>query len=243
MNIFKLFFCVFVGLIFADEVQSTEPPLFPDNQLFETGEFTQAVPIITCDAVDFQFSRVLEGQVITHTFNIQNTGDTLLHILDVKTGCGCSSATYDVEIPPGQSGSITLNIDTDGYGGKLYKEVVHILSNDPNTPDFKLTASGPVDSLARVFPKSVCFKGKCTVLHETMVKIEPNEHYSFDILGFDLGTLKDKIECTLTRDESAYLLSVRNRLKCPGRYWGKIVLNTDHQKKKQLDLWVSANLK
>jgi hypothetical protein len=243
MHTFKLFFCFIVGLIFANDVLSTDQALFPDNQLFETVEFTQALPIITCDSNTFQFSNVLEGQIIKHIFSIKNSGDTILRIYNVKTGCGCSSATYDKEIPPGQSGSLTLKIDTEGYGGKTYKEVVHIISNDPNAPDFKLTASGPVDSLANVSPKNVCFKGKCTALHETMVKIEPNDHYSFDIVGVDLGKLKDKIECTLTRDESAYLLSVRNRLKCPGRYWGKIVLNTDHQKKKQLDLWVSANLK
>jgi len=243
MNVFKTIFCIIIGLIFANVVHSSDQLLFPDNQLFEAGEFTKTLPIITCDADTFHFSKVLEGNIITHTYVIKNRGDAILQILKVKTGCGCSTVHYDAEIPPGKSGDLTLKIDTDGYGGKLYKDVIHVISNDPNTPDFKLTASGPVDSLATVSPKGVSFKGKCSAIHEATVTIEPNAKYSFEITGFNLGKLKDKVVCNLIRKESAYLLSVRNQMKTPGRYWGKIVLNTDHQKKKQLDLWVSATLK
>jgi len=240
--LYVLIYCI-IGLIFSVPVHSSDPLLFPDNQLFETGEFTQALPIISCESDTFEFAKVLEGQLITHTFVIKNSGDAFLHILKVKTGCGCSTVNYDAEIPPGKSGNLTLKIDTDGYGGKLYKDVIHILSNDPNTPDFTLTARGPVESLAIISPKGVSFKGRCNTLHEAMVKIEPNGNDSFAITGFDLGKLKDKIACTLTKNERTYVLSVRNQMKSPGRYWGKIVLNTNHQKKKHLDLWVSANLK
>jgi len=243
MNSFKFFIYLTIGLLFAGFVHATDHPLFPDNQLFETGEFTKALPQITCDADNFCFSQVLEGIIVTHTYTIKNSGDAILQILKVKTGCGCSSVTYDDEILPGKSGNITLRIDTNGYGGKHYNEVIHIITNDPNTPDFKLTASGPVDALATVSPKGVSFKGKCTSLHEAMVTIAPNKNYSFEITGINLGNLKDKVSCTLTKKESAYLLSVQNQMKTQGRYWGKIKLNTDHQTIKQIDLWVSANLK
>jgi hypothetical protein len=243
MNSFKVFLYITIGLIFASFVHSTDPPLFPNNQLFETGEFTQALPQITCDVDDFRFSQVLEGIIVTHTYKVKNSGDALLQILKVKTGCGCSTVSYDNEILPGKSGNITLRINTDGYGGKQYNEIIHVMTNDPNTPDFKLTASGPVASLAIFSPKGVSFKGKCTSLHEALVTITPNNDYSFEITGINLGNLKDKIACTLTKKESAYVLSVLNQMKTPGRYWGKIILNTDHQTKKQLDLWVSANLK
>jgi hypothetical protein len=243
MNVFKIFVYLIIGLIFAAFVYSSDQLLFPDNNLFETGEFTRALPIIKCDAENFQFSRVLEGHIITHTYVIKNTGDAILKILNVKTGCGCSSATYDTEIRPGQTGNLTLKIDTNGYGGKQYRDVIHIISNDPNTPDFILSASGPVETLATVSPKGVSFKGKCTALHEAMIKIEPNRNYAFEITGFDLGQLKDKVVCNLIKQESAYLLSVRNQMQTPGRYWGKIVLNTNCQNSKQLNLWVSANLK
>jgi len=243
MNACYRFFYIFFGLIFAVASHAADPPLFPNNQLFDNGEFTRALPIITCDANVFQFSRVLEGHVITHTFVIKNNGDAILQILEVKTGCGCSTASYDAEIPPGKSGNLTLKIDTEGYGGKQYKDVIHIISNDPNTPDFELKARGQVDSLATVSPKGVSFKGKCSSLHETMVTIEPNQNYPFEITGFDLGKLKDKVICTLIKQDRSYLLSVQNQMKKPGRYWGKIVLNTDHEKSKHLDLWVSATLK
>jgi hypothetical protein len=243
MNGYRIIVYVIIGLIFATVVYSSDQFLFPDNHLFDTGEFTKALPRITCDAKNFEFSRVLEGQIVTHTFVINNTGDAILQISNVKTGCGCSSASYDDEILPGQSGNLTLKIDTNGYGGKQYKDEIHIISNDPNTPDYIVSASGPVEELATVSPKGVSFKGKCTALHEAMVKIEPNRNYAFEITGFDLGKLKDKIVCNLIKQDSAYLLSVRNQLQTPGRYWGKVVLKTDCQNSKQLDLWVSANLK
>jgi len=242
MNVFYRFFYIIIGLIFAITIHAADHPLFPDNQLFDNGEFTRALPIISCDANDFQFSSVLEGHLITHSYIIENNGDAILQISEVKTGCGCSTVNYDAEIPPGKTGNLTLKIDTEGYGGKQYKEVIHIISNDPNTPDFELTARGQVNSLASVSPKGVSFKGKCTALHETIVTIIPNQNYSFEITGFDLGKLKDKVICTLTKKERSYLLSVQNNMKSPGRYWGKIVLNTDHKKSKQIDLWVSATL-
>jgi len=243
MKTFKRFLGITLGLIFANIVHSSDQFLFPDNQFFDTGEYTKAVPIISCDTPAFHFSKVLEGHIIKHSYQIKNTGDAILYIIKVKTGCGCSTVSYAEEIHPGQTGDLVLKIDTDGYGGKLYKDVVHVMSNDPNTPDFELTASGPVEALASVSPKGVRFMGKSTDLHETIVRIEPNSNYSFQITGVELGKLKKKVSCTLAKQESVYVLTVRNQMKTPGRYWGKIVLNTDHQKKKQFDLWISANLK
>ncbi|ETR74132.1 MAG: hypothetical protein OMM_00439 [Candidatus Magnetoglobus multicellularis str. Araruama] len=234
MNIIKSVLYILSVLLLVGVTHATEPPLFPDTSLFESGEFTKALPIIACDAGVFQFSQVLEGTIVKHTFEIQNRGDAILQILKVKTGCGCSTASYDNEILPGKTGKITLNIDTNGYGGKLYTDIIHVISNDSSTPDFILKASGPVDILATVTPKGISFKGKCSDSHEAIVTIEPNPKYRCEITGFDLAELKGKITCNLKKQNQMYLLTVRNQIKTPGRYWGKIVLNTNNEKHKNL---------
>jgi len=236
-------FILSIGILFAVNIQANESLLFPDTSLFETEELTPAMPMIVCDNPLFQFPRKVEGTIVTHTFNIKNDGDAVLTILNVKAGCGCSTTHYDNAILPGKTGVIVLKIDTDGYGGKTYTDIIHVISNDPNTPDLELKAVGPIDSLATVSPKGVSFKGKCSDTHETIVTITPNQDYEFEITGFDLGKLKGKIDCVLKNHSKYYQLVVRNQMKTPGKYWGKIVLNTNHQQKKHFDVWVSAMLK
>ena len=217
--------------------------LFPDTPFLQNGEYTPAVPVIACESPVFNFSRVIDGTIINHTFEIKNEGDTLLRILKVKTGCGCSTASYDSEIPAGKTGKIDLKIDTNGYGGTIYEDEILLETNDPNTPVFKLKSKGPVDSLATITPKGVTFRGKANKKYQKIVTIKPNSDYSFKIIGVDTGNLKDKVKCNLKFQQNSYELIVQNQMQEPGRYWGKIILQTDHPKQKKLDLWISATLK
>ena len=233
-----LFVLILPFLSHADDLS-----LFPDTPFLQTGEFTPAVPVISCDSPVFQFSRVIDGTIIHHTFSIKNEGDALLKILKVKTGCGCSTASFDSEISAGKTGNIVLKIDTGGYGGTTYEDEILLETNDPHTPVFKLKSKGPVDSLAMITPKGVSFKGKSSEEHKKVVSIKPNENYNFKITSIDLGKLKDKVKCKLETQKGGYQLFVQNQMEKPGRYWGKLILHTDHPKQKKLNLWVSATLK
>jgi hypothetical protein len=234
---------VILSLNFRVSTFAEDLPLFPQSPFIQTGEFTPAIPVIGCDSPIFNFSHVIDGTIIHHTFIIKNDGDSLLKIQKVKTGCGCSTVDFDTAIEPGKTGKIALKIDTDGYGGTFYEDEIVVESSDPQTPVFKLKAKGPVDALAVIKPKGVSFKGNAQDTHKTNVMIEPNANYRFHITGIDQGKLKDKIKCTLDKQNNYWQLTILNVMKQPGRYWGKIQILTDHPQKKSLDLWVSAVLK
>ncbi|MBF0450962.1 MAG: hypothetical protein HQK75_09690 [Candidatus Magnetomorum sp.] len=112
-----------------------------------------------------------------------------------------------------------------------------------HTPVFKLKTKGPVDSLAILTPKGISFKEKYRDIHKTIVSIKQNADYRFQITGIDQEKLKNKIKCIQEKQNNIYQLTILNLMNTQGRYWGKIILQTDHPKQKNIDLWMSAALK
>jgi len=102
-------------------------------------------PRISCSENLYDFGKVEEGTVVTHTFFIKNTGDEILKILKVWTSCGCTAAnTGEMELSPGDSTTIKVRFDTKGYRGKTTK-AIFIKSNDPETSIFVLKLAGTVN--------------------------------------------------------------------------------------------------
>jgi hypothetical protein len=67
---------------------------------------------------DIHFPRIDEGQVIEHTFVIENKGDVPLEIYSYDVECSCTSISFDTQpIPPGKSSSLTLRFDSSGKKG------------------------------------------------------------------------------------------------------------------------------
>src|SRR5512134_2638475 len=63
------------------------------------------------------FRNVLEGEILTHTFELLNQGDDPLIVERVKPDCSGSVADFDSPIPPKGVGKITVKIDTKGFDG------------------------------------------------------------------------------------------------------------------------------
>jgi len=66
----------------------------------------------------FHFSKIDEGQIVEHTFIIENKGDIPLEILSYEVECSCTSLTYESNaILPGKSMPLTLRFDSSGKKG------------------------------------------------------------------------------------------------------------------------------
>ena len=52
-----------------------------------------AGPQISFDKVDHDFGKINQGEKVSVTFKFTNKGSEVLEIADVKTSCGCTSAT------------------------------------------------------------------------------------------------------------------------------------------------------
>lgn len=69
-----------------------------------------------------------------HTFTFTNTGDADLHILQVASGCGCTTPKYTKKpIKPGKKGSIKVEYDATGRRPGYYRKSVTVYSNDPTS--------------------------------------------------------------------------------------------------------------
>lgn len=85
---------------------------------------------IVFDGENHNFGKIEEsGGVVSHTFKYTNNSDTPYVIIDVVTGCGCTTPEYSKKpVLPGQSGEITVTFDPMYRPGRILKRIT-ITSN------------------------------------------------------------------------------------------------------------------
>jgi len=92
---------------------------------------TQGTTEIEFRQKHFNFGKLAEGEIVTHTFHFKNTGRENFVIKAIESGCGCTTVEYDKKpVPPGQEGKIEIAFNSSGRYGKQYKEI-SIFANLP----------------------------------------------------------------------------------------------------------------
>jgi hypothetical protein len=90
------------------------------------------------------FGSIREGDSVLIKFNFRNTGKTVLYILEVIPGCGCTVADFPPDaIGPGDQGTITATFNTQGHPGNVSKNIM-VKTNTKNKIVQKLEFSGEV---------------------------------------------------------------------------------------------------
>ena len=112
-----------------------------DSTLIQADSMPRAT--VRFDSAFYDFGTVREGAMVKHTFHFQNTGDQPYVIQDVKTSCGCTVPIWPKDtIPPGASGEINVEFNTNGKMGLQLKVIRVIGNSDP--PQAMLQMSGEV---------------------------------------------------------------------------------------------------
>lgn len=106
-------------------------------------------PRITFEKPEIIFPFVKEGETKLAKFVFSNTGDQNLIIDRVAPSCGCTVATFDKVVKPGEKGTITLELDTTGITGAFRKTAI-VASNDPTQPNSTLVMLGETLSRLKV---------------------------------------------------------------------------------------------
>ena len=128
-------------------------PQFPSPAAAEATR--SAGPKIRFAAPLWDFGKVVGGETVNHEFGFTNTGDQLLEIKDVKTTCGCAtSGQWSRLVEPGKSGSIPIELYTEGLNGTVSKSV-SLVSNATNPPPVSLQITGTVWWPVEAMPKAV----------------------------------------------------------------------------------------
>lgn len=94
-------------------------------------------PKMVIASPEHDFGKVKEGESVSFTFSVKNTGNTDLQIVNVSPGCGCTASDFTKTVAPGAEGKITLSVNTTGMSGKQSR-YADVISNDKTQPSFKL---------------------------------------------------------------------------------------------------------
>lgn len=87
------------------------------------------------------FGKVKKGEELQHTFTIKNIGNKPLVISKVISSCDCNSVTFtETPIPPGETGTISVTMNTSNMTGKQVKSITVIADAFPTTKRLVLTA-------------------------------------------------------------------------------------------------------
>lgn len=109
----------------------------PSNQEGQTtedteslgGEESDGIGRMEFDETVFDFGKIKEGEVVSHTFKFINTGDQPIILARVSASCGCTTPSYtNAPVLPGKTGEIAVEFNSAGQIGQQQK-IITIASN------------------------------------------------------------------------------------------------------------------
>ena len=102
---------------------------------------TDKKPEIKFDKNEFDFGKILQGEVVSYTFHFTNTGNAPLLITSVEKSCGCTASDYPREpIKPGDSGEIKITYDSKGHQGFQSKVLIVKANTMPSQTPIRIKA-------------------------------------------------------------------------------------------------------
>jgi hypothetical protein len=112
---------------------------------------------LSCDQPVFDFGEKTPDQVVSHTFVLQNGGTQPVHIANVRTSCGCTTAALKTNtIDPGQSADLAVILTLQGRKGPQRK-TIYVESSDPTVGNLRLEVAGQVTTPIAVQPEGLHF--------------------------------------------------------------------------------------
>lgn len=140
---------VFVVKLLGERPPSVALPVFPKTREPEAGlDRDGPQPKAVIDEPEFVFGRMLVGEERTHDFVIRNEGDALLTVEFGDTTCQCTYSKKmkpgdKIEIPPGQSGAVSLTWKPTAQAERFGKGA-NLITNDPRNSKIRLSLEGMV---------------------------------------------------------------------------------------------------
>ncbi len=198
----------------------------------------QGTPQMVLKQQIHDFKSVLEGEILTHIFEILNQGDEPLKLERVKPDCSCSVVHFDSVIPPKGEGKITVKIDTKGFDGPE-RWVVKVFSNDPKWKEAVLDLRANVKAVIILSGTAVLFTGKKNraAIREIEVSTDLDRPL---ILTPEQFTLSGKVTYSISEieKERRYKVTFQN---VPGQrenFRGYLKLKTQVAEKPEITLWI-----
>ena len=126
------------------------------------------------------------------------------------------------------------------------KKAAEIHSDDKNHPVVRIQISGVVEKIVTIIPRAISLRGYVGDDIKKSVTIIPEKKYDFKITkvraenGKHIIFLLEEIKGTGRRE---YSLTVENLLAKEGRYYDRIIMETDSKIKPEVKVKVYGNLR
>ena len=92
----------------------------------------------------WDFGQVAQGEILEHTFVLENDSIDTLRIKDIHSSCGCTTSEIKrKKILPGESVDVSVSFDTKGYSGKVGQSV-RIHTDQQERPTITLTLKADI---------------------------------------------------------------------------------------------------
>lgn len=107
-------------------------PAVPAKEEFITKAETMPKTTIKWEEETYDFGKITEGDVVSHTYKFTNTGNNPLLITNIKVGCGCTTPSWTKEaVAPGGQGSVELKFNSAHKSGVQIKSVTMYMNTEP----------------------------------------------------------------------------------------------------------------
>ncbi len=94
---------------------------------------SKQMPGIEFERSEYNFGKIIEGEVVSFGFKFTNTGESDLLISTVRTSCGCTASEYpEKPIKPGDEGVVKITFNSKGRHGFQKKTAVVIANTQPS---------------------------------------------------------------------------------------------------------------
>ena len=99
------------------------------------------LPVLEFDNTTFDFGKIKEGDKVSHTFQVKNTGQAPLIIQSAAPSCGCTVPDWTKSpIPAGGSGFVKAEFDSKGKSGIQDKTITVTANTWPKTTTLRFKA-------------------------------------------------------------------------------------------------------
>ena len=115
--------------------------------------FYTLVPHAYVENTDYDFGEVRAGEVVEHSFQLTNDGKDILHVLQLRPSCNCTSASVATNtLKPGESTPIVVQFEMMPNVYVTTTSVV-LTTNDPRTPKIVLRATAKNKPKLEIIPE------------------------------------------------------------------------------------------
>jgi hypothetical protein len=190
---------------------------------------------------NYDFGVVMQGERLSHIFEIRNTGEAPLHIEKVETSLPGITTRFRPEVLPGDCVPIEVEWNTTGFSGEMEATAI-VYTDDPKRPQTALLLTATIKPPIEFVPfPAVFFTAYHDEAPEKRVRIVNHEADSLELdrIEFPENHYTVQLKTIRTGQEFELVVKVRPGVSF-GRYTEPIYISTNLADRPRLQ--IQANL-